>query len=544
MQVRELPPLHLGWLLTSPNGGTYRWASDEPDATNVPAGFSFSTSMPGGFEAADLTLPRKQGATYEDLELLSTATCFGAGGDVAWEGRLERAPRTSGDQMAVSPGLVGWQAHLEDDTSAMEIYREADLTTWEGPSMQRRLALGPGLWGVVDPTVASDSTAGPELKLTVTGFTGKPLCETLYRSPVDLGSMCMTSRIIGGAGFAGDAAYDVYVWLCNNDTVIAPIDQSADLGGAQPLTGYTLSATDAGRRFAGFQWYYAGSGSWPWELGLSFKVALYGRHGLTKRGTEPDAGFYASDIVNHAVSTWAPLLTTDIDDSAYIIGHAVFKEPTTPGEIVRQATRFGLQDWGVWEDKTFVWHNRGARGRRWRARIGPSQLSETGASAERLYESVMVRYQDVDGSALSVGPPLSGASVESVDLEDSDPENPANRLGFGFAKRANLQIGIAVSTAAIQIGKRFLEEQKQLNTSGQAQLIGHVEDTSGVKHPAWKVRAGDTIEFVDAAYRLSRRIVRTSYDHASRTVSIDLDAPSEALQVLLERLSAELAVGL
>ena len=366
----------------------------------------------------------------------------------------------------------------------------------------------------------------------------KPFTGGCYRSPVPLGSIWYSLRNL--KGFPAAPPYAAYAYL-GDDDVFSVYDTTANLGASIPVSG-TLSVTTATRMVAMLAWYYNGLSTGWTEYGLFAKAAVYGNHALTLRGTEPDAGFYASDIVGHAVSTWAPLLTTDIDDSAYIISHAVFKEPTTPGEIVRQATRFGLQDWGVWEDKTFVWHNRGARGRRWRARTGPSQLSETGASAERLFESVMVRYQDVDGSALSVGPPLSGATIESVNLEDSDPDNPANRLGV--AKRANLQIGIAVSGAAIQIGKRFLEEQKQLNTSGQAQLIGHVEDTSGVKHPAWKVRAGDTIEFVDAAYRSSRRIVRTQYDHGSRTVSVDLDAPPEALQVLLERLGAELAVGL
>ena len=46
---------------------------------------------------------------------------------MAWQGRLERAPRVSGDQMAVSPAAVGWQAHLEDDKSAVEIYVDRDL---------------------------------------------------------------------------------------------------------------------------------------------------------------------------------------------------------------------------------------------------------------------------------------------------------------------------------------------------------------------------------------------------------------------------------
>ena len=38
MTVRELPPLRLHVLATTPNGYTFRWGDDERRAENVPSG--------------------------------------------------------------------------------------------------------------------------------------------------------------------------------------------------------------------------------------------------------------------------------------------------------------------------------------------------------------------------------------------------------------------------------------------------------------------------------------------------------------------------
>lgn len=544
--VREKPPLRLHWDLKTPNGRHYRWGEDEPEAQNIPKGTRFSTTMPGGFETADVRLARKPGVDYSDLERLSTLCAYGAGAECAGEFRLERAPRASGNEMAVSPSAVGWQAHLEDD-KAREIYDDRDLSRW-GPGTSRRQASL--LASVFKPnsfeTLADPEDVRPGLKAQFdrlaqsAGPVDIDLRESWYDGQnIPIGSLAYSFDMIVGMG---DTNWSNQAKLSTDD-----LHSSTDNGTDHDFTdaaNQTLTATTATRTWATFQTSYnvavaAQDGKWSSRW---YDIAVFGAHGLTKRGTAPNQGFYGSDIVGHAVGRWAPLLTTDIDQSSYVITHAAFLEPTTAGEIVKQATRFGLQDWAVWENKTFVWHRRGARGRSWRARIAPSQLQETGPQIDRLWESVVVQYQDVDGSTRTVGPVGSGANTESADLHDDDPENPANKLGI--VRRAHLQMGIAgLPGDAIEAGRRFLEEQKLLDTSGQASLVGHVQDDRGVLHAAWKVRAGDTITFVDANDSSPRRIVKTDYDHDTRTCRIDLDSPPEGLQVALERIGAEL-VGL
>jgi hypothetical protein len=286
-------------------------------------------------------------------------------------------------------------------------------------------------------------------------------------------------------------------------------------------------------------------------------VAVIGDQGLPIR-TDAVApgqlagGYYASDMIFHAVTRYAPTLqasyapsvasgaaSATIQQSGFVVPHASFLERTTAGEIVRQLARFGLQDWAVWDDKTFWFHDRGARGRKWRARVEQTHLEETGPQAERLWNSVIVQYQDVDGTTVTAGPPGSGSSVVDGSLFDPDPDNPANKLGI--TRRALLTISTALPQQAIQLGRRFLEEQKLLDSSGRASIVGHIESDRGVLFPYWAVRAGDYISFTNASDTSYRRIVRTDKDSSTYTCSVDLDSPPEGLQSLLERLGAGLS---
>ena len=317
----------------------------------------------------------------------------------------------------------------------------------------------------------------------------------------------------------------------------------------------TLTATAANRPYAylSFQWTAAAStGSTEYHTFWTC-LAVYGNHGLTKRGTASATeaqGFYASDVIANAVSRWAPLLTYTtgsdgtIRPTSFVIPQLEFRTQTTASEILTQANRFHLNDWAVWEgtkpgEPTFYYNERNGRGRKWRARIKPSQLTETGPQVDRLWNGVIVLYQDVDGSVKTVGPTGSLSDTTSDSLLDTDPLNPVNQKGI--KRYATLDMGIvSTSAAATEVGRRFLERAKELDRSGSATIVGHIQDDHGVTHPAWAVRAGDQISFTDASDTSYRRIVKTSYDHDSRTNSIDLDSPPEGMDALLERLGASL----
>jgi hypothetical protein len=548
--VRELPPLRLHHTIVTPSGRHFRWGEDDPNPANVPSNVRFSDTMPGGFETGDATLPRRSGQDSSDFERLSTWTIRGAGGEVAWEGRIERAPSSSGDERSVSPSGVGWQAHLDDNKSAAPTYIDRDLSNWTGGGATRRLAVENANFNLDDPVTEPDSVDSPALRMTVSGVWGSgrlPLVEAWY----DAGP----NTKVGGLVFL--PSYSTTVGTANPAWTLIPHVADAQDGSGGLTSGVDVYpavtaqtfAPSTPRRFGLIQWYYtltpAGADGIDFTAWLK-NVVVVGDHGLPGR-TAADGvtfGYFASDIVSHAVATFAPNLslsysaTGSVRPSSFVIPQMTFRERTSASEIVRQSTRFGLQDWAVWEGKTFWWHDRGARGRKWRARVGPSQLSETGPSLDRLWNSIIVQYDDVDGSTRTVGPPGSGADVETSVLQDLDPSNPANEMGI--IRRDLLQMGTSTPAAATEVGRRFLEQTKLLDGSGQAQFVGHVMDDHGVTWPYWAPRAGDSVVFVDASDTSERRVVRTEKDHSSRTCSVDLDAPPQGLEALLERLGVVL----
>lgn len=546
MRVREKPPLRHIIDIETPAGRHHRWSLDAQQAGDVFANLRYSDSMPGGHENCEATLPRDPNRDYPDMERLSDLRVQGPGGRPYWEGRLERAPRTSGDQMAITPGAVGNVAYLDDNRSVVAIIRDIDLSRWQEPSATRRLDLIANDFANGDHNANPDSITGlPALRTTARGAwtaTSKPDASAWYDSggaPIgSVGYRWLKSFSIDET----NANWEWAVALSDTDADLVSADGTGNLRAVGPGSG-TLVATTNTRRFAAVYLRFNGSGG---DDGKDYEIAwtalpVYGAHGLTLRGTEPDAGFLASDVVRHIVETFAPILNVyddSIQQSSFVIPHLAFLEPTTGVEIVRQTSRFELPDWAVWDGYEFVWHAPGARGKTWRLRTGPSQLEATGQTVERLWNSIVVQYQDVDGSTRTVGPPDSGANVESTDLRDDDPDNPANRRGI--IRRDRLVMGVSTAAGATEVGRRFLEGTKLLDTSGKARVVGWAEDDRGVLHPFSAIRSGDYAVFVDAADPSPRKIVHTDKYFATRTCNIDLDAPPEGLQQLLERLQVVL----
>lgn len=544
ISVRELPPLRHTVEAETPHGRFSRWASDEPAPENIPSGVRHSSTMPGGYESMDAVLPRKPGVDYPDLERLTTLRVRDAAGESVGEYRLERAPRTSGDQMAVSPSAVGWQAALEDDKSAQLIVIDRRMDGWGETGRPRQATvIIPAYQPNGGPENAPDPNDGsPALKLSIDGpitGSGGAHAEAMFDAgPGNLvGAVQFTTE---RTNVTTDSDWSTFLASSTNAATLAAETTDTD-GATSTVASQSLAAA---RRYLHYIFRWAG-GPDAADVARAFwlsDLAVMGDHALTPVGAAPDIGFVASDVLRYAVPLFAPILrVTDdsIQSSDFPIEQLTWPDPTTVGQMVRDATRFGLQDWAVWDGPTFYWYDRGTRGRKWRARIGPAQLEETGPQLERLWNSVVVAYQDVDGSTRTVGPPGSGAGVESGLLEDPDPQNPATLKGI--VRRERLTMGVGTAAGAVEVGRRFLEEQKLLDRSGRATLIGHVEDDRGVLHPFTHVKAGDQISFVDASDSSYRRVIRPDHDHGRRACTVDLDAPPEGLTALLERLGVALA---
>lgn len=549
--VRERPPLWLATRLTPVTGyNSKRWSGDEPNAADRIQDQVITTSIPGGFDTMTGTLPRRPGIDYGDLGRFSDGLVYGAGGRVAWHGRLSDAPRVSGDEMSVTPGAVGYKDHLEDNQRASMVFICRDMGRWTGPGGQRRLDLmNLNIPHQSDASAAWDSDLNsPALVMSVDApwvAPWRPIVEAWY----DAGPNNRIASI--GFGWTGwpDLAF-ILVPLVALD----PTASRFEAGGAGDVftaaSGSFVFNPSNKWRYGVFEWYYnatpAGADGAKYAVKLT-SIRVFGDHGLVlETGPSGFVGFRASSIMSYAIPKWAPQLRTTVESiqpTSYIIPQAAYYDFTSVSAMLDDVTRYGLEDWAVWEDRVFWIYTRGTVGKRWRARVGPSRLREAGQTTERLWNGVVVRYQDVDGTTRTVGPPGSGADVTDASLLDTDPLNAANMAGI-VRTCPPLDMGIvSVSGAAIQVGARYLQECKALDRAGSAELVGTIYDDKGVEHPVWAVRAGDTIQFMDSADTSERRIVRTSYNADSVTCSIDLDAPPQGMDAILARLGLVSDVG-
>lgn len=525
--VREKPPIRLHWEIEDPDGRFARWAGDQRNPDDAPGDESFGTTSPGGFEASDIRLPRNSNRDYPDLKGLGTIRARGVGNSIAWEGRIERSPATTNAQeRSINPSAVGWQAALEDDQSACGIPVDRLASSFGEISLERRDALAGAHVDYTDVSWSSDQEG------LVAEYPSQDLpgivAEAMYGAPSGV-KLARFNYKGAAVSLPGGHAVKVYP---TDDPSIGSFDPGLtltldDTRRTQDLTGV------AARRYLLLQ--LNGPAVTPTDGALVRfeEVAVYGDHNIPLQDNAFGlSGVYASDVIKWALGFTSLNYTDDtIATSNFLIEHLPFPDRTTAAEMVKQANRFHLTPWYVWEGKTF-WY--GERSKAWRTRTAPCALEDTGPQVDRVWNSIIVQFTDVDGTTKTVGPPGSGADYESTALVDDDPANPSNKLGI--QRRALLTLGTGVTTEAEQLGRIFLQATKELDSSGKADLVGWVEDDRGVLWPSWMVRAGDTLEVVDARNRAPRRIVKTAYSVASATNTVDLDSPPEGLQAIQERM--------
>lgn len=533
----------LAWRIDPPTGAPSRWAADEPLAEKVVDEIQLVGEMPGGYKEASGTLARNPRTPWPDLTAYSDVSIYQAGAEEVWAGRLDKAPESDGDRMSIAPAAIGHQAALEDDKGIVGPgFIDCDLSKWEEPSAQRKFdVIGAGYFFQANTSVAPRN-AGEALTGLLFDFTsiaagkkkvgGELRC---YGGGVDLG------RLIFDFVGDGTASWDEYPALSSDDRWTSK-DMPINLDGAMSASQQAVVATAPGRKYAIVQSWY--QGTWTGQMTnrhLYHNVKVLGTHGLTLQGTWPNVGFTANQMLGYAIPkyTYLSVAVDELEDDGYVIPQAWFAEPGDMANVVKEVTKFGLLDWFVFGGKRFQLRKAGTYGRRWQAYAGPSELNEVGLDASRLWRSIIVRYQDVDGSTKTIGPPGSGADVTKVELEVTDPDHPAVRAGI--VRKDILDLGsISTPEAAQSAGERWLDEANLLSRSGSCNLTGYVMDDRGTVRPAAQVKPGDFVRFPDAADRSYRKITRVDYTHAQRQASCALDGPPEGLAALLERYQATL----
>lgn len=547
--TQEYPPDKLAWRIDPPQGAPSRWAADEPLAENVIDEIRLVDEMPGGDKEATGVLARNPRTPWPDLAPFSDVSVYGPGVEEVGSFRLDKAPESDGDHMAITPAAVGWQAALEDNKAVLGLgFIDRVLSKWGEIPTQRRINLkdagiNPSAFSSsVDP-FGSGSEANEPAGISFTA-------DSLKTGIEERGEL-----VYGGGGVdIGEVLYDLRArssgddadWFNRLDLSRDGIDTDVAGTDHNALTALqrSVKATAEGLRYAFLTTAYMGgveADPYGPEIFRWQSIAVLADHGLFPRGEWPDIGFTAKQMLGYSIPLHTPLRVTDesLEDDGFIIPQAWFSDPGSMAQVVQELTKYGLLDWFVRGERLFQLRFPGSYGRRWQAYAGPSELQEVGLDAARLWREIVVIYQDVDGSTRTVGPPGSGADVEDAALEITDPDHPAVRAGLTRNEGLALR-GISTPARAREAGERWLEDGNQLSRSGSCVLGGYVMDDRGIFRPVSQVRSGDYIRFPDAADRSYRKITSRSYDHPSRRSSCSLDGPPEGIQALLERYQAAL----
>lgn len=513
--------------------------ADGRDYTTDTTDLTYSTVDPGGFEACSFSLPMgvdtpAVGSPVRVMEGLATV----------WEGEVEDPGDTlTGAQVQA----VGYGARLKDEPYRM-VYVDRDLTRWTAPSVNRQVAL---LAGGIQPAGSFDIAPDP--------IDDAAVIRTIIQAPWDDRSRAEAWYDAGQGlslaklhyAFTPDANVSTtdtnWAWYAalSSDDQLSVDDITASLRAASG-SGYV--AASGVRRFAAllFEYLTAGPGNFQYTIHWG-DLAVYGDHGLMGRGSDP-VGFYATDIVSHALAQVDGIDRGIWDDaSSLIVPHAVYRDPTPAETVIDDMGTLLGWHWGVWESANGVMGGNPRLDFRARPSSPTAAVSrrdcdnlQIGERRSQLYDACVVTYTDTAGQ-----PGVATASLPNPRLTDGDHRT----LG-------PLSLGVSSATVAQAFAMAALKlAQAAQRGGGSPTLPGSVYTPGGVKQ-AHTLRAGlDRLRItdlpnagstLDAANQFDTfRIRRTEVTLTSGrpVTTVELDEGADLLEVLQARMALNVAAA-
>jgi hypothetical protein len=535
-------------------GGTRSRSSGvESDAANIAQQIRTSNTAPGGHRDSSWSWARDPRQVWPDLNLVDDVVIRGRTqplGRNVFEGMTQQFPAQLGNDFSIGANAVGHQELLNEDETWRALYVKLGFEGWQEALLARReriaavggrqgrIPVSTGPDGLVWDPPAENLAAGEET-------------DSIFYAPAGLP--------IGALGYRGTRKGS---WS-NFESPAVFFDDKEDFSSAAAFNSLTLDGAARTATFSSSQKnlmlraYVTGAVLPGAGTQQSYdRLAAYGDTGVPLQPIEGELpGVYFHDVLAHLLSTGAPELNYSVRGDGSIVPNTSFAlpdfAPTTPApprEALERGNAYFLNNWAVWDRKTFYWHPWDPDRLTWQANIaGGARWSPVGRQAYSRINGLEVVFTDAEGRSRTAGPVGSGCDYESPLLSDSDPNNPYTRRGRRRWAKLEVSFPIAFPTLAFQIGSVVLAEAKVPQRSGtlvlQPRGAGHIpaisHPTMGAL-PVWAVRAGDFVSLMDWPEPFPFRIIEASYEHDSKTLTAQLDSGAARLSAILERTGSSL----
>lgn len=534
------PPLGLSVVSIAADGSEQTWWSGDKYAYNRPQQLSFRNRIGEGFSDGGTTLARRVDRDYNDLELYNDIVVVGDDGQIPYEGRIGATPRTTSGGHSISVQTTGHMAHAKDQ-KFREPYVDRDLSAWGSASRARQAQILGASRAYTNPQNTSDTfNAAPGVR---TGLTEPWPADSESSAWYDAGPGCTVGQVYYSwetyVLSTADASWLWAVYVYENDDLSGTSENTGNL--RTGVSGFFTPGTP--RRYAAVRLNnsVANTGTTGREFGLFWKsLAVYGGHGLPRRGPDP-GGLYASDVITNIAQRFCPKLNTaGVEATDLVIPHIVFKDRTTPFDAFLLLNGPHGYELAVWENKTLYFRPYDLSDYDWQVRMDQPgvDLSLQGDTTEELANYAVVEFDNVaTGQRDQVSP------SDDSSLEDTTVDHPATRHGLDV----ELTVGLTFPTTkevAIAFGQSYLNEFNRPKNRGQITVQGHILDRAGHWIQPWMVRAGQTISVVDHPNDSPRLITEAAYDHPSRTVTISTDnGELNQLEAVVDYIKTSLTAG-
>lgn len=518
------PPAEINAEVTLPSGDRIRWDAAAPDIKKRPLDISFDTESGRGFSTASVRLDRPTEREYPELGLLNELTLTSATGQTVYQGRAQGIP-VSDD---FSFDCDGWASHGEQ-RAITDLIIDRELGAWGGISSQLLNSWQRTSGFIVerDYTVTTDKG-----EIVFNGNSGGSIpsgsrVATAYRAPAGCFISAMNYK---GSQANTTNATALRVGETSGDmTSLAVTDLTLD------EANRTVAMTSSATNILVLVQQASATHTPSTQLNRRIAVGVHGRTGIAY-GTRTDglSGFTASDAIKYLASRWCPKWKLDgVQNTDYLIPHAVWREPTSPLDAIRQLNGYHLWKLGVWEDRRLVFEPYDLSVADWQVANGVDgvRVEYQGDTTENLYNGVSVSFTDFQGVQQRVTP------ADTDELRDRSEFIAANQ----WNDEAWLSIDVSWPTTrdgAVQIGAIALANANQARRPSTITVPMHIRDMNGHWWPSSYVRADQTILVTNQGTPVPRTITRTSWSNHQLTITTDNAV--DTLEVFNQRVSGAL----